>query len=70
MIPVVWNYGKLSAKFFVGSINVIDTVGFLSFFKFYTRTTIKIPLKLIRFFSHKVTGHSVHHRDLWYRGLR
>ena len=30
--PAVWNYGKLSAKFFLSSVEVIDTVGFLSFF--------------------------------------
>ena len=30
--PAVWNYRKLSAKFLVGSVRVIDTVGFLSFF--------------------------------------
>ena len=40
----MWNYGKLSAKFLVSSIKVIDTMGFLSFFKIFTRTTIKIPL--------------------------
>ena len=28
----VWNYGKLSAKFLVISVKVIDTVGYLSFF--------------------------------------
>ena len=27
-----WNYGKLSAKFVVSSVRVIDTMGFLSFF--------------------------------------
>ena len=43
--PAVWNYGKLSAKFLVSSVKIIDTVGFLSFFKSFTRTTIKIPLK-------------------------
>ena len=34
----VWNYGKLSAKFFVSSVKVIDTVEMLScfFFKFYS----------------------------------
>ena len=31
--PAVWNYGKLSAKFLVSWGKVIDTVGFLSFFK-------------------------------------
>ena len=32
-----WDYGKLSAKCFVSSVKVIDTVGFLSFFlKFYS----------------------------------
>ena len=41
----MWNYEKLSAKFLVSSIKVIDTVGFLSFFKSFTRTTIKVPLK-------------------------
>ena len=30
--PAVWNYGKLSAKFFLSSVKVIDTVVFLSFF--------------------------------------
>ena len=30
--PAVWNCGRLSAKFFISSVNVIDTVGFLSFF--------------------------------------
>ena len=43
--PAVWNYGKLAAKFLVTSIKVIDTVGFLSVFKSFTPTTIKIPLK-------------------------
>ena len=42
--PAVWNYRKLSAKFLISSVKVIDTVGFLSFFKSFTRTTIKIPL--------------------------
>ena len=28
----VWNYGKLAAKFLVGSIKVIDVGRFLSFF--------------------------------------
>ena len=27
--PAVWNYSKLSAKFLVSSVKVIDTVGFL-----------------------------------------
>ena len=30
--PAVWNYGKLSTKFLVSSMKVIDMVGFLSFF--------------------------------------
>ena len=30
--PAVWSYGKLSSKFLVSSVKVIDTVGFLSFF--------------------------------------
>ena len=30
--PAVWSYGRLSAKFFLSSVKVIDTVGFLSFF--------------------------------------
>ena len=46
--PAVWNYGKLSAKFLVISIKVIDKVGFLSFFLSFTRTTIKIPLKRLK----------------------
>ena len=29
--PAVWNYGKLSAKFLVSRVKVIDTMGFLSF---------------------------------------
>ena len=53
--PAVWNYGKLSAKFFLSSVKVIDTVGFLSFFKSFTRTTIKIPLKVIQKYE-KATG--------------
>ena len=36
-------YGKLSAKFPVRTVTVIDAVGFLSFFLSFTRTTIKIP---------------------------
>ena len=43
--PAVWNCGKLSAKFIFSSIKVSDMVGFLSFFKSFTRTTIRIPLK-------------------------
>ena len=38
---------KLAAKFLVSSVKVIDTVGFLSFFKSFTRTTIKTPLKFL-----------------------
>ena len=34
--PAVWNYRKLSAKFLVNSVRVIDMVGFLLvFLKFY-----------------------------------
>ena len=43
----VWNYRKLSAKFLVSSVKIIDTVEFLSFFKSFTRTTIKIPLNML-----------------------
>ena len=43
--PAVWNYGKLSAKFLVSSIKVIDTVGFLSFFKVLLEQLLKFLLK-------------------------
>ena len=34
---VWWNYGKLSSNFFLSSVKVIDTAGFLSFFQnFYS----------------------------------
>ena len=33
--PTVWNCEKLSAKFLVSIVKVIDMVGFLSFLKFY-----------------------------------
>ena len=37
--PAVWDYGKLYDKFLVSRVKVIDTVGFLSFFKkFYSNT--------------------------------
>ena len=49
----MWNYEKLSAKFLVSSIKVIDTVGFLSFFKSFTRTTIKIPLNYLKVYLEK-----------------
>ena len=42
--PAAWNYGKLSAKFLVSNLRVIDTVGFLSIFFCFTLATIKIPL--------------------------
>ena len=43
--PVVWNYWKLSAKFFLSSVNVIDTVGFLSFlFKILLEQLLKFLL--------------------------
>ena len=44
--PAVLNYGKLSAKFLVSSVKVIDTVRLLSFFKSFTQTTIKILLNV------------------------
>ena len=44
----MWNYGKLSAKFLVSSVKVIDKVGFLSCFLSFTRTAIKVPLKSSR----------------------
>ena len=40
-------------KSVVSRVKVIDTVGFLSFFKSYTRTTIKIPLKIQKCVSYK-----------------
>ena len=43
-VTASWNYGKLSAKFLVSCLKVVDTVGFLSFFESFTQTTIKIPL--------------------------
>ena len=46
-VPAVWNYRKLSAKFLGSSIRVIDTVGFLLFFKSFTRTTIIIPVHCV-----------------------
>ena len=55
----VWNYGKLSAKFLVISINVMGTVWFLScFFSNFTQTTIKIPLKFPAFTVNKPNGWS------------
>ena len=46
----MWNYGKLSAKFLVSRVKDINTVGFLSFsFSSFTRTIIKIPLKITDF---------------------
>ena len=49
IFPALWNYGKLSAKFFVNRVKDIDTVGFLSFVSSFTRTTIEIPLKFPAF---------------------
>ena len=43
--PAVWNYGKLSVKFLVNSVKVIDTLGLLSFFLSFTQITVKVPLK-------------------------
>ena len=43
-----WDYGKLSAKFLVSCVKVIDTVAFLSFSESFTQTTIKIPLNSYR----------------------
>ena len=34
--PAVWNYEKVSGKFLVSSVKVIDTVRFLLFYKFYS----------------------------------
>ena len=52
--PAVWNYGNLSAKFFVSTVKNFDTVGFLSFFfSRFTGTTIKIPLKFLAFTFNK-----------------
>ena len=42
----VWNYGKLSAKYFLSSVKVIDTVGFLSFFKILLKQLLKFLLNL------------------------
>ena len=52
--PKVYNYAKLSAKCFLSSAKVTDTVGFLSFFKSFTRTTIKTPL--VTFCTAKATN--------------
>ena len=57
----MWNYGKLSTKFLVSSLKVIDTVGFLSFFQSFTRTTIKIPLIMYRVFYRSCLWS----RDVW-----
>ena len=43
---VVRNYGKLPAKFFLGTSTVIENVGLLSYFLFFVRTTIRIRLNL------------------------
>ena len=43
---VVRNYGKLSAKFLLGTSTVIEKVGFLSYFLFLARTTIGIRLNI------------------------
>ena len=43
----MWNYGKLSAKFLVSSIKVIDTVGFLSFFKVLLEQLLKFLLIIL-----------------------
>ena len=42
--PAVWNYGKLSAKFLVSSVKIIDMVGFLLFFKVLLEQLIKFLL--------------------------
>ena len=52
-------YGKLSARFLVSSVKDIHTVGFLSFFSSFTRTTIKIPLKFPAFTFNKLKGWSI-----------
>ena len=43
---VVRNYGKLNAKFLLGTSTVIEKVGPLSHFLFLARTTTKIRLNL------------------------
>ena len=55
----MWNYGKLSAKFLVSHVKDVDTVGLLSSFSSFTRTTIKIPLKLSSFTFNKPKGWSI-----------
>ena len=42
--PAVWNYGKLSAKVFLSSVKVIDTVGFSRFFKVLLKQLLKFLL--------------------------
>ena len=45
---VIRNYGKLSAKFLLGTSTVIEKVGFLSYFFFLSQTTIRIRLKFLK----------------------
>ena len=42
---VVRNYGKLPAKFLLGTSTIIEKVGLLSYFLFLARTTARIRLK-------------------------
>ena len=65
--PAVWNYGKLSAKVLVSRVEVIDTVGFLTFSKSFTQTTIKIPLNPIlpEFYGHSEPGTTPCNSFIW-----